>query len=91
MAYGIPKEMESTILHCSDGRPFHKCGCGASIPESFGQCNECARLKAIGFGPERPKNVPSDTTEAHSYPNNDHSGYSDTIPSGKISKDRGRV
>lgn len=92
MAYGFSREMEPQIQAASCGRPFTKCSCGASIPASFGQCAECARLSKIGFGPAAPKNPVVDTQEAQSYPSDkDHSGYSDTISSKKFPSGKERV
>lgn len=84
-------DLDRQIQEQSNGRPFSKCTCGASIPQSFGQCLECARLKAIGFGPPAPKNFPSDTDPAYSYPSDDHKGYSDNIPTTKFPKGKERV
>lgn len=69
------------------GRPFKKCKCGSPIPGGEKACNECKRLEELGFH-GKPSTI-EDTNEVQSYPSDhDHSGYSDSIPSNKINRER---
>lgn len=84
-------DMDAQIQARSKGIPFSKCGCGASIPGTSVRCNECQRILEIGGGvPDREAGPGAgrDTQLPQSYPSGDHSGYSDTIPSGKVKRER---
>jgi hypothetical protein len=95
MAYGFNKELEDQIHSLSNGRPFGNCqSCNLRqiIPGKV-LCPECERLNAMNYGapPNKPGGGVQDTQNPQSNPSNDHSGYSDTIPSGKFPKDKERV
>jgi hypothetical protein len=92
---GIEAGLESQIHALSNGRAFGKCqSCNLNqiIPGKV-LCPECERLKAMGYGapPAKPGGGVADTQNPQSNPSNDHSGYSDTIPSGKFPPKKERV
>lgn len=99
---GIRKPSDAEVMAATVGHPFKRCVCGASIAASQPFCYECRRLVEIGWGPvprrgglgqPEPQIVggtDQDTQEKQSYDAFNRSGYSDTIPTGKIppSKER---
>lgn len=95
MAYGYSKELETQIHALSNGRAFGNCAaCNLRqiIPGKV-LCPECERLKAMGFGapPSKPGGGVQDTQNPQSNPSNDHSGYSDIIPTTKFPAKKERV
>lgn len=85
----LRKPTDAEVMSMSKGIPFGTCKqCGLRTITNSVQCPECARLEEIGFGPvpRAPHALPGqDTQPAQSHPSDNHSGYSDTIPSGKRS------
>lgn len=81
------QDRDAEFQAVSQGRPFKKCACGSPIPDSSKACNECARLDELGFH-GKPSMI-EDTNQVQSYSSDkDHSGYSDSIPSGKVNRER---
>jgi hypothetical protein len=74
------------LLAATRGRTFKHCEfCGNSIITSACYCPECARLTGYGMRTAVKQFVPANDTQVpQSYRSNDHSGYSDRIPSGKF-------
>lgn len=100
----IQKPTDEQVFAATRGTPFKKCpSCGQSIGPSQPYCWECKRLVEIGFGPTpraggqgqpEPQTVggdDQDTQEKQSYRSDNHSGYGDHIPSGKIPPGKERV
>jgi hypothetical protein len=79
---------DKQIFAVTRGIPFGTCKqCGQRTTTAKVLCPECERLTEIGFGPVPPQCYPlpgQDTTPVQSYPSNNHSGYSDQIPTGKF-------
>lgn len=91
---GYDPGLEGQIHAASNGRPFKKCRyCNLNqVPSSADGCWECERLRAMKVAiPQDPGAGVQDTQAAQSFPSNDHSGYSDTIPGGKIPVKKERV
>ena len=87
--------LEGQIQAASTGRPFgvcRTCGLQQVIPGKVA-CPECERLAAMKFGapPADAGAGVKDTQLPQSYPNNDHSGYKDTIPTKKFPSGKERV
>jgi hypothetical protein len=95
MALKYPSGLEAQIQSASKGRPFKVCPvCGnRQVPQSWQSCYECERLTAMKVAiPKDPRSgVPDNTNPVQSNDAFNHSGYSDTISSGKVSKNKERV
>jgi hypothetical protein len=94
MALKFPEGLDGQIQAQSKGRPFGVCpSCNLrQIISSAVLCPECGRVTAMKVAV--PKDLGAgvrDTQNPQSNPSNDHSGYSDTIPSAKFDPKRGRV
>jgi hypothetical protein len=95
MSYGFARELESQIHAVSNGRPFgtcRQCNLQQVIPGKV-NCPECERLLAMKMAAPSadPGGGVRDTQNPQSNPSNDHSGYSDSIPSTTFPPKKERV